>query len=211
MSTATPAPTKAKRPKWHYIAGAVGALVLCGIVGNMLPDKDDKTASVPSGTGVGGAGNGGESVPAKKAPPTDVPPTAAPAGIGDAVTSGDLSWTVAAIEDKGQSWKGQFGSETTAGRFLKVDLSITNNGKDEVSLFSQPTIKDAKGREFKATDKLMMVIGSDAWCTAKALPAGVPQTCTNGYELPADATGLTLVVNDGGLVPGDEQGIDLEQ
>lgn len=210
MST-EPAPVKAKRPKWHYIAGAVGALVLCGIVGNMLPDKDDKTASVPSGAGIGGAGAGGTSVPAKKAPPTDVPPTAKPAGIGDAVKSGDLSWTVAAIEDKGKSWKGQFGSETTAGKFLKVDLAITNNGKEEVSLFSQPVIKDASGREFKATDKLMMVIGSDAWCTAKALPAGVPQTCTNGYELPADATGLSLVVNDGGLMAGDEQSIDLGQ
>lgn len=209
MSTDAPAPApvaKAKRPKWHYIAGAVGALVLCGIVGNMLPDKDDKGATTTTTTS-GGASN----APAATDKPAE--PTAAPklAGIGDAVKSGDLSWTVAAIEDKGKSWKGQFGSETTAGKFLKVDLSITNNGKEEVSLFSQPVIKDASGREFKATDKLMMVIGSDAWCTAKALPAGVPQTCTNGYELPADATGLTLVVNDGGLMAGDEQSINLGQ
>lgn len=211
MST-EPAPVaKRKRPTWQYIAAAVVLLGICGVVSNMGGGDDDKTASVPSGAGIGGAGAGGTSVPAKKAPPTDVPPTAAPAGIGDAVASGDLSWTVAAIEDKGQKWSGQYDSKTTAGRFLKVDLAITNNGKEEVSLFSQPVIKDAKGREFKATDDLMMVIGSDDWCQSKALPAGVPQTCTNGYELPADATGLSLLVNDGGFAAGDVQSIDLGQ
>ena len=179
-------------------------LGLCGIIANMGGNDDGTPTAKPAS----------DSAPAvAKATDAPVTPTDAPkpAGIGDAVTSGDLSWTVAAVEDKGQSWAGQFSSETTAGRFLKVDLAITNNGSEEVSLYSQPTIKDAKGREFKATDKLMMVIGSDAWCTGKALPAGVPQTCTNGYELPADATGLSLVVNDGGFVGGDEQSIDLGQ
>lgn len=43
-----PAPiAKAKRPKWHYIVVAVGALVLCGIVGNMLPDSGGTDAGKP--------------------------------------------------------------------------------------------------------------------------------------------------------------------
>lgn len=39
--TAEPAPAKPKRPWWMWVLFAVGALVLCGVIGNMLPDKDD--------------------------------------------------------------------------------------------------------------------------------------------------------------------------
>lgn len=206
MSVDTTTPVKAKRPKWHYIAGAVGALLLCGIVGNMMGDDDDKAAApVTSGS------DSATSAPAATDKPAE--PTAAPklAGIGEAVTAGDLAWTVVAVEDKGQTWAGQFDSKTTAGRYLKVDLAMTNNGSEEVTIFMQPSIKDSKGREFKATDELMMVIGSDDWCMGKSLPAGVPQKCTNGYELPADATGLTLIVDDGGLMQGEKTSIDLGQ
>ena len=79
MSTDAPAPVaKAKRPKWHYIAGAVGALVLCGIVGNMLPDKDD----------AGGASSPAASTSAPaSAKATDAPaPTEAPKAKVDKAT-----------------------------------------------------------------------------------------------------------------------------
>ncbi len=155
MTTEAP---KKKRPMWQWIAGAIVLLLICGVVANMTGgDKDDKTASEPSGSSSTTA-PANTTAPEKPAEPTTAPKMAA---IGDAVTSGDLSWTVVAVEDKGQKWAGNYDSKTTAGRFLKVDLAITNNGKDQVSLFSQPTIKDSGGREFKASDDLMMVIGSD--------------------------------------------------
>lgn len=196
---------KAKRPKWHYIAGAVGALVLCGVVGNMLPDTDTDT---PTTTSAPASGDSDDEPAAKPAEPTAAPKLA---GIGEQVTAGDLAWVVTAVEDKGQSWQGQFDSKTTAGKFLKVDFGILNNGNEEVMILSQPVIKDSRGREFKAYDNVIGIIDSEQWCTVKSLPAGVPQTCTNAYELPADATGLTIVVDDGGLVSSDKATIDLGQ
>lgn len=54
MST-EPAPVavapKKKRAWWAWILFALGALVLCGIVGNMLPDKSDTATTRPASSG----------------------------------------------------------------------------------------------------------------------------------------------------------------
>ena len=72
---------KTKR-SWLQIAGAIGALALCGICGNLLPGKDkDAKVAEPTAASTVEAEPITEAPPATEAPteaPTDLPPTEEP-------------------------------------------------------------------------------------------------------------------------------------
>ena len=112
--------------------------------------------------------------------------------IGETVSfTGDSTWVVTNARDRGKKLAAGGEHATTDGRFIEVDIKITNKGQKEDSILDLPALVDATGREFKPWEKSSSFIGANARDLAMApLPPSMPKEFVEIYEVPADATGL---------------------
>lgn len=148
---------------------------------------------------------------ATEAPAPTEAPAAAP-GVGVAVPVGASHvWTVASVEDRGQTIESgnQFiDNLTTAGRFLLVKATVENKGADAFYV-EAPKVVDSAGREFDYNSDAIMIIDSAEQCALEQVNPGLSKGCTWIFEVPADATALRLKVA-GGLLDSPVE-IDLGQ
>lgn len=84
---------------------------------------------------------------------------------------------------------------TTTGRFVRVDFTIKNVGTD-ASFVDAPKIVDATGREFDTKSEGSSFLEDDKKCILEKINPGLDRPCSWIYELPADASGLTIAVRD---------------
>lgn len=196
-----------KRAWWGKAAIILGALFLCGVVGNLLPDTETSTP-------VADAPDTAEPE-ANEPEPTDEPePTEGPTvfAVGDAVKVDPLVWGVGEVADRGQEWPSgnQFvPGKTTTGRFIHIVVGVLNDGDETATLLGGPKLVDDRGREFEPMTDLAMLLPPERLCILEQLPPGIRKDCEFGYEVPSDATGLVARVTDGAMFAPSSADIDL--
>lgn len=168
--------------KW----GAIGLVALIVLV-KMFGGGDDKPAAdAPAGS----------AAPAAKAPAGDAGSKDAPLAIGQPVAMKDMTWTVAAASDKGQALESPIKSLSTTGKFVQLEATVQNTGKD-ANYIEAPKIMDAAGREFDTHSEGFMFVQDDQRCILEKVNPGMSKACAWIYEVPADATGLMAAVKSG--------------
>lgn len=133
--------------------------------------------------------------------PTDMPtatpePTPVP-GIGQDVVVGDVRWTVLAVDTLGSVLQDEWSDPvTTRGMFVQVRIDIENLGTDLRS-YSGATLTDSQGRTFvESSDAMWFIPEGEQSVLVTNLNPNVPKTITSIYDIPADAMGLTLTVDN---------------
>lgn len=133
------------------------------------------------------------------------------AAVGQDVIVGDIRWKFLEATDLGQELKSdnQFiDPKTTAGRFVKVRFEIENRGT-EAATYAGIEVVDGQGRTFKTYDDRITFTPQGELCVLEQLNPNLPKTCTEIFEVPADATGLKAKAGDLELFGGEEALVDL--
>jgi hypothetical protein len=118
------------------------------------------------------------------------------AAVGDTVRVGNVQWKVSDAFLTNQL-KSSFGTQKR-GRFVVVDFTFTNNRNEEVTLDPQlhMVLKDSSGREFGTDPDAYEFMPVDLDIFLEPVNPGVS---TNGrviYQVPPDANGFTLRLDD---------------
>jgi hypothetical protein len=84
------------------------------------------------------------------------------------------------------------------GRFVVIDFTFTNNRNEEVTLDPElhMTLKDHEGREFGTDPDAYEFVPTDLDIFLEPVNPGVSKTGRVIYQVPADATGFTLKLDD---------------
>ncbi|MEK7183593.1 MAG: DUF4352 domain-containing protein [Patescibacteria group bacterium] len=128
--------------------------------------------------------------------------------LNDQVTVGDVKWVVTSATSK-TSLAGAFGgTETTQGKFVVINVTVENLGKDMKSI-SNLKLVDSQGREFTSSSKSYKNLGADQLYILQNLNPNLPYTFADVYEVPADAEGFSVVVGDLAFFGSDEEKIGL--
>ena len=138
---------------------------------------------------------------------------AAAAKLGETVTFGDSKWIVLKAENLGPTAKSnnQFQPDlkSDGGMFVRVSFKVTNLGKTEERLLSQPKLKDSQGREFSELDNVVFFIPAGKHSLLmEAIPPSLPKEFWAVYEVPSDATGLQFMARELSMT-GDTYPVDL--
>jgi hypothetical protein len=156
-----------------------------------------------SGGGSSGSSSGGDEAEAPAA-------EAQAFKVGEDVTVGKIRWKFLEVEDIGQELKSDnefIEGKTTSGKFVRVKFELENQGTDPAS-YTGIDLVDDKGRTFKPYDERISFVEQSELCILEQVNPGLSKTCTEIFELPADAAGVKASVGD--LAPfGDDAVIDL--
>jgi hypothetical protein len=116
--------------------------------------------------------------------------------VGQTATVGTVEWTVtdAFVTELLRSG---FGTQKR-GRFVVVDFTFTNNRPKEVTLDPQlhMTLKDSRGREFGPDPDAYEFVPTRLDIFLEPVNPGISQDGRAIYEVPPDAKGFTLRVDD---------------
>jgi Domain of unknown function (DUF4352) len=131
------------------------------------------------------------------------------AAVGDTVEVGNVEWTVTDAFHTNQL-KSSFGTQKR-GRFVVIDFTFTNNRNEEVTLDPElhMLLKDSQGREFGTDPDAYEFMPTDLDIFLEPVNPGVS---TNGrviYQVPDDATGFTLTLDDVELLEDKSAVFDL--
>ena len=131
------------------------------------------------------------------------------AAVGDTVRVGNVQWKVSDAYLTNQL-KSNFGTQKR-GRFVVVDFTFTNNRDEEVTLDPElhMVLKDSSGREFGTDLDAYEFMPVDLDIFLEPVNPGVS---TNGrviYQVPADANGFTLRLDDVELLEDESAVFDL--
>lgn len=194
----TPEPKKRNWFARHKILTGIGiaiiAIVLVSAIargGNSEPAADEvavgSEVSSEEATDAQGAEGASEADSAEDAAP----------GIGDAVQSGDLEFTVTAIEPGGTEIGSEYLSETAQGEFLLVHVTVTNTGNEAATFFgSNQKLIDSEGREHETDSTASLYIPDNDTLFAEINP-GNAVVGTLVFDLPANAEPLELLFQGG--------------
>lgn len=154
-------------------------------------------------TALGIAGFGKAVEDAKNAPGGS---KATAVGMGTAVKNGDLVFTVTAAKDAGPKLTETGGmgtsiSAATGGTYVLVTYTVKNDGKASGAI-SKPTLIDEQDRRYSHTVAFGDYVPKAEACTLETVPAGLSQTCTDIYEVPADHPVLYAQCNGFGMNEG---------
>lgn len=135
----------------------------------------------------------------------DLPPVL-PRSIGDVVHVGDVRWQLLSAEDLGHLLEASGARAKTQARFVTVRFQLTNKGSSDLG-FSGAVLRDKQGREYEREHTEF--VQEDERCAGTlfgphTLKPNAITTCTNIYEVAADATGLIFIADDLG---GREQSV----
>jgi hypothetical protein len=175
---------------WFGILTLVVWVVL--IMSLLAGDGDSSTSTTPTGNTQGVMSGPGASDDASNSED-------AVGGIGESVTSGDSVWIVDDVINHGNvlSSDNEFISDVmSSGMLIQVDARIKSTGSDSFALTS-PTVVDDQGRAFDASSDVLMLIDTDRACIFETINPGIEKACTWVFDVPADATGLTLQASGG--------------
>jgi hypothetical protein len=116
--------------------------------------------------------------------------------VGQTATVENVKWTVtdAFVTELLRSG---FGTQKR-GRFVVVDFTFTNNRPEEVTLDPElhMILRDDQGREFGTDFDAWEFVPSDLNIFLEPVNPGISQDGRVIYEVPPDATGFTLTLDD---------------
>ena len=176
----------------HKILSALGGIILFFIIIGAASDGSSSTSSSSNPSG------------------SNAEQQEAPAAytLNDEVTVGDVKWIVTSATSK-TSLAGAFGgTETTQGKFVVINVTVENLGKDMKSM-SNLKLVDSQGREFTSSSKSYKNLGAEQLYILQNLNPNLPYTFADVYEVPTGAEGLSVVVGDLALFGSDEAKIGL--
>lgn len=130
--------------------------------------------------------------------------------LGVSIRIGNVEWTVTKAQRLGTVFKTDpiIGPnnkvtvvETKAqGQFILVEIRVEYKGNEPKELDEPPILFDDRSREFKHSDglqaHLVAVPRLTAWYSLSELEPNVPFTSCVIYDVPQDAKGLALLVDD---------------
>jgi hypothetical protein len=160
-----------------------------------------------SNSGGGSASSGNQQEPEQEAPAEE----AKTFKVGEDVQVGEVRWKFLEVEDLGKELKSdnQFiDAKTTSGKFVRVRFEVENQGTESAS-YAGVDLVDGKGRTFKPYDERFSFVPEGEGCVLEQLNPNLVKTCTEIFELPADATGLKVVAGDLQMFGTDEAQVDL--
>jgi hypothetical protein len=176
----------------HKILSVLGGLVLFFII---IGAVSGSSSNASSSNGSSGSQADQREVPAAYT-------------LNDQVTVGDVKWVVTSATTK-TSLAGAFsGTETTQGKFVVINVTVENLGKDMKSM-SNLKLVDSQGREFTSSSKSYKNLGAEQLYILQNLNPNLPYTFADVYEVPADAEGFSVVVGDLAFFGDDEAKIGL--
>ncbi len=134
-------------------------------------------------------------------------------GLNDeGVLVGDVYWSVHEATVLGDTIYNRSpftGSLKTSGTFLWVEVWVVNTGNAPITLLA-PNVFDDDARLFSSsTDAILCIPEDKSKGFLHNLNPGVRARAIFVYDVPKDATGLTLLVGDLELFKGKEGAIDL--
>jgi hypothetical protein len=121
--------------------------------------------------------------------------------INQDVPSGDVTWKISAVKDRGTSLLAKDSryptiskTKTTAGKFVEITIQIENRGKDLASI-TTPTLMDSQNREFTSSSDVSEWVpdGKDLFLLSNLQP-NLPKEFVVIYEVPPGAAGLKAKV-----------------
>jgi hypothetical protein len=134
--------------------------------------------------------------------PTSTPaPTSMPARtVGDAVQVGFFEYVVKEAIDHGNFIKSynQFEKDrTSTGKFIEVILDAKNLGSDSNAFGRTGGLVDSQGRKFDEIDMGGLFVSDEHRCSiTDSIQPSMSKTCAVMFEVPADASGFTLILVD---------------
>lgn len=131
--------------------------------------------------------------------------------VGDEVKVGDLTYKVNDVEET-NTITSVMGDKTTDGKYVIVDLSITNNDKASITADSSMfKIKTSDGTEYSADSELDTYVNEDIGFFLEEINPNISKTGKVVFELPADAEKYNIEVSSGfGWSSGEYQNIKLK-
>ncbi|MCK9368533.1 DUF4352 domain-containing protein [Candidatus Dojkabacteria bacterium] len=133
-----------------------------------------------------------------------------PSKIGQEVAVNDIIWKLTAAKNLGSTLKSTYGGENcvaNSGTFVKITVTIKNNGKD-LATVTDLDLYDSQKREFVTSSDVTGCV-SDTLFLLDNINPGIEKTFVAVYEIPNGATGLRLKVGDLNLFTSDEKYISL--
>lgn len=193
QGSAEPEP-KPKKKHWfarHKVLTVLGAIVLIAVIGTAIgggggddeaEPAADSAADAPGGSEEGAGAEGGDGVAA---------------GIGDAVLSGDLEFTITGVEEGGAELGSEYVSTAAQGEFLLVHVTVTNTG-DEAHYFTggEQTLVDDQGRRHETDGAASLYIPGNETLFANINPGNTVEGVLV-FDLPADAVPVEIEVQGG--------------
>jgi hypothetical protein len=126
--------------------------------------------------------------------------------VGQTAQVGNVEWTVSDAFITEQLRSG-FGTQKR-GRFVVVDFTFTNNRDEEVTIDPElhMLLKDSRGREFGTDPDAYEFVPVDLDIFLEPVNPGVSTDGRVIYEVPPDAKGFTLTLDDVEFA-GDESAV----
>lgn len=131
--------------------------------------------------------------------------------VGQDVQVGAVRWKFLEAVDLGKELKtdNQFiEAKQTSGKFVQVRFEIENQGTEAKS-YAGIELVDSKGRTFKRYGEAIGFIEQAELCILEQLNPNISKTCTEIFEVPADAAGIKASIGDLELFGSDEAQVDL--
>jgi hypothetical protein len=219
-------PKKGSALEWAIVAAVVVIIgcIGCGIIAMLFGETTEQTAQAPTSAPAPTATPRPASAtpepelpaaddatpeaapePTQPPEPTPEPPTATPEptqpGIGqDVIVDDEVRWQVVTFDEMGNTLASEniLGSDiATSGRYVRVTAE-TENLTNEAHFIDAAIIIDDQGREFEHIGAMAAIsqIPENEHCALREANPSVPLRCTWFYEVPAQATGLTLAVKN---------------
>ncbi|PSK93011.1 uncharacterized protein DUF4352 [Haloactinopolyspora alba] len=177
-SASTPAPKKKHR--FLKFVGAV--IVIIVAIAIFAPGGDDSTTTT---TDAGGS-SGGDSAP----------------GIGDEAVDGDFTFVVHSVKNGPDSIGDEFTSMQPQGKFVLVEMTVTNHGDSAGSFFGDNQyLIDAQGREASADTEAALYL-PDSKSLYEEINPGNSVKGTVVFDIPADAKPAELRLHDSAFSGG---------
>ncbi len=165
------------------VAAILGGLLVLGVIGGALGGGSSTSARSGDATS-----NAAATTAAQKSTAAQLP------GIGAAVTSGDVEYTVTAFACD-VSVTNYSGAITPQGKWCKLDVTVKNVGKQKVTVTDDfIKVKDAAGVEYSTGSETVMVDGT---IFLKGINPGNSIQGTAYFDVPKDAAPVTAVLKGG--------------
>lgn len=114
------------------------------------------------------------------------------------VRVGDVMYRVLRAEARSEI-EDDFMRYTAKGKFVIIALSAVNRGKEPVSI-ETPRLYDGRGRRFAPSGGFMLDLEPEAILYSELLNPDLPEEFSVVFDVPADAEGLRLELNNGGFL-----------
>jgi hypothetical protein len=133
--------------------------------------------------------------------------------IGEAITVGDVTWTVTNARQQDQLMQqgvSQRNAKTEQGNFVVVEFDFTNNGSDPVTLDNASlALIDGEGRESNPSPDKTSYIPQDRRIFLENINPGVTRPGEAIFEVAPGASGFQLQAGDTNMFSDENGYVDL--